>query len=43
MTFNDYLKQFTKNIEDNTLLTHISFNGGKFNVKESQFDDFYKQ
>lgn len=41
--FNKYLQNFTKNIDNPKLLTHLAFSGkGKYNVPDSKHDEFYK-
>lgn len=42
MLFKEYVKRFTKDISDNKKLTHLSFNGGKYNVSDEKHDEFYK-
>ena len=41
MSFNRYILQFTKNASNNQ--THLSFNGGKYNVPDNNLDEFYKR
>lgn len=41
MSFNRYILQFTKNSSNEQ--THLSFNGGKYNVPDNNFDEFYKR
>lgn len=40
MSFSKYILQFTKNTSINQ--THLSFNNGKYNVPDENFDEFYK-
>jgi P4 family phage/plasmid primase-like protien len=40
MSFSKYIYQFTKNVDSEQ--THLSFNNGKYNVPDSNFDEFYK-
>lgn len=40
MAFYNYLSRYTKNNHD--FQTHLSFNKGKYNVPEENFDEFYK-
>jgi P4 family phage/plasmid primase-like protien len=41
MSFSKYISQFTKNVDSEQ--THLSFNNGKYNVPDMNFDNFYKQ
>jgi len=41
MSFTKYIYQFTKNVDSEQ--THLSFNNGKYNVPDSNFDEFYKR
>ena len=42
-SFNKYLQNFTKNIDNAKLLTHLAFRGkGKYNVPDNKHDEFYK-
>lgn len=39
LQYKDYLNQYTKNVSDSQ--THLSLIGGKYNVDDSCYDDFY--
>jgi hypothetical protein len=39
--FSKYLNQFTKNATNEQ--THLSFNNGKYNVPDNNYDEFYKR
>lgn len=41
MSFNNYIYQFTKDTDKNQ--THLSFNGGKYNVPDEKFNEFYER
>ena len=41
MSFIKYLNQFTKDTEK--MQTHLSLNGGKYNVPDDQYNEFYKR
>lgn len=41
MSFSKFVSQFTKNTD--VVQTHLSFNGGKYNVPDSKYDEFYKR
>lgn len=41
-SFSDYLLNFTKDISDPKQLTHLSFKGGKYNVSDECYNNFYK-
>ena len=40
MSFNNYIYQFTQDVEQHQ--THLSFNGGKYNVPDEKYNEFYK-
>jgi P4 family phage/plasmid primase-like protien len=43
MSFNKYLEQFIKDIEDSKTLTHLAFRGkGKYKVPDDKYDEFYQ-
>ena len=40
MSFNSYIYQFTQDTDKNQ--THLSFNGGKYNVPDEKYNEFYE-
>lgn len=41
-SFTKYLSKFTKDISDPKSLTHLAFNGGKYNVPNECYNEFYE-
>ena len=43
MEFKKYIQKFTQNIENSKDLTHLAFIGGKYNVPDTCYEEFYEK
>lgn len=41
-SFKEYIKKFNKDLQDMENVTHLSFSGGKYNIRDENYDEFYE-